>query len=74
LAFEIAGIILPRDTFRSHLNSQRQTIYDDLERINFQKAGETLAEVWSEAVINTSVIAERKWVLNLSDAEMPTQE
>ena len=45
----LAGLILPYETFGSHLNSQGQTIDDDLERKNFQKAGETLAEVWSEA-------------------------
>ena len=48
----LAGIILPHDTFGSHLNAKGETVDNDLERENFQKAGETLAEVWNEAVID----------------------
>ena len=47
----LAGIILPHDTFGSHLNARGETVDVDRERENFQKAGETLAEVWNEAVI-----------------------
>ena len=56
----LAGIILPYETFGSHLNSQGAKINIALEELNIQKAGETLAEVWSEAVIdNFPVIS--KW-------------
>lgn len=48
----LAGIILPYETFGSHLNSQGDTIDEELEKRNFQKAGEVLAEVWSESVID----------------------
>jgi hypothetical protein len=48
----LAGIILPYETFGSHLNSQGRTIHDDLEKSNFKKAGEILAEVWNEAIID----------------------
>jgi len=55
----LAGIILPYETFGSHLNSQRATVDQSLEKLNFRKAGETLAEVWSEAVIdNFPVVSE----------------
>lgn len=71
----LAGIILPYDTFGSHLNSQGQTINIDLEKMNFQKAGEILGEVWSEAVIDKyPVIAEWRGGLQLPSAEMPSQE
>lgn len=71
----LAGIILPYETFGSHLNSQGQTTDEDLERMNFKKAGETLAEVWSEAVIDKfPVVAEWRGGLDLPEADMPTQE
>ena len=47
-----SGLILPHDTFGTHLNSQRETIDLDLEQKNFGKAGEILGEVWSELVLD----------------------
>ena len=41
----LAGIILPYETFGSHLNSQGVTVDIAREQSNFKKAGETLAEV-----------------------------
>jgi hypothetical protein len=71
----LAGIILPYDTFGSHLNSQGQTINEEMEKKNFQKAGEILAEVWSEAVIDKfPVVAEWRGGLTLPSAEMPSHE
>ncbi|XP_062550683.1 uncharacterized protein LOC134215536 [Armigeres subalbatus] len=52
LSRELSGLILPHDKYGSHLNSQGKTIDDELERKNFQNAGETLAEVWSEVCID----------------------
>ena len=45
LSKELAGVVLPHDNFGSHLDSGSKTINADLERLNFQHAGETLAEV-----------------------------
>jgi hypothetical protein len=55
----LAGLILPHETFGCHLNSQGETVDEELEKRNFQQAGQALAEVWSEAVIdNYPVISE----------------
>ena len=32
----LSGIILPNEIFGSHLNSKEETVYDDLEKRNFQ--------------------------------------
>ena len=46
LSHDLAGLILPHDHFGSHLNDSGVTINAELEKINFKKAGEILAEVW----------------------------
>ena len=52
LSKDTAGIILPFDTFGSHLNASNETIDTELEKKNFQAAGNVLSEVWSETVID----------------------
>ena len=52
LSKELAGLILPHDNFSSHLDSQVRTVDADLERQNFGHAGEVLAEVWSDTIID----------------------
>ena len=52
LSKDTSGIILPFDTFGSHLNASNKTIDIDLEKKNFKAAGEILASVWSETVID----------------------
>lgn len=52
LSKELAGLILPHDHFGTHLDKNARTISDRLEQQNFQYAGETLAEVWSQMVID----------------------
>ncbi|KAJ6639792.1 hypothetical protein Bhyg_12539 [Pseudolycoriella hygida] len=47
LSRELSGLILPHEHFGSHLNSKNETVDGELEKRNFQYAGETLAEVWS---------------------------
>jgi hypothetical protein len=44
LSHDLAGLILPYDHFGSHLNDSGVTINVDLEKINFRKAGQILAE------------------------------
>lgn len=59
LSRELAGVILQHDRFGTHLNAQGETIDEELERKNFQFAGQTLAQIWSEMVIDKHpVIAE----------------
>ena len=71
----MAGIILPFDAFGSHLNSQGVTINIDREKLNFRKAGETLAEVWNEAVIDHfPVLAEWRGGIKAEDPAYPSQE
>ncbi|CAF1077221.1 unnamed protein product [Rotaria sordida] len=59
LSHDLAGLILPHDHFGTHLNDSGVTINPELERTNFKKAGEVLAEVWCGSVIDEyPVIAE----------------
>ena len=55
LSKELSGIVLPSDTFGSHLKDGK-TIDDDLELRNFEAAGEVLAEVWSNLVIDDHAV------------------
>jgi len=48
---DLYGLIL-HDHFGSHLNATGKTNDSELEKVNFRKAGENLAEVWSQAIIN----------------------
>ena len=52
LSHDLCGIILPHDTFGSHLDSSGKTIDNELEKENFHAAAEVLSEVWSKTVIN----------------------
>ncbi len=59
LSHDLAGLILPHDHFGTHLNDSGVTVNPELERTNFKKAGEVLAEVWCGSVIDDyPVIAE----------------
>ena len=53
LSKDTAGIILPFDTFGSHLDGSNKTVNVELEIKNFEAAGNILAEVWSESVIDS---------------------
>lgn len=45
LSNELSGLILPYDTYGSHLNEKAETIDPVLEKQNFEFAGNTLAEI-----------------------------
>ncbi|KAK3737710.1 hypothetical protein RRG08_023108 [Elysia crispata] len=47
-----ASIILPFDSFGSHLNASNKTIDPVLEKKNFEAAGEILSQVFNEAEID----------------------
>lgn len=59
LSRELSGIILPHDTYGNHLDDRGRTVDSTLEKQNFRRAGEVLAEIWSNVVIDKkSVVAE----------------
>ena len=58
LSKELSGIVLPAETYGSHLNNGK-TVDEELEERNFEAAGEVLSEVWSKMEIDKfSVTAE----------------
>ena len=52
LSHDLCGIILPHDSFGTHLDGSGKTIDAKLEKKNFQAAAEVLSEVWSKTVID----------------------
>lgn len=52
LSHAICGLVLPHDFHGTHLNEKNETVDIELEMQNFEKAGETLASIWSETVID----------------------
>ena len=48
----VSMVILPCDHFGTHLDSQGKTIDEELELKNSIRAGEILAELWSEIIID----------------------
>ncbi len=59
LSRELSGVILQHDTYGNHLDSAGKTVNLELEIQNFKKAGQTLASIWSDMVIDKhSVTAE----------------
>lgn len=52
LSKKLVGVLLSHDHFGSHLDSQQRTTDVELEKRNFKNAGEVLAEIWSEVVID----------------------
>ena len=59
LSKALSGVILEHDKYGNHLDAKGVTIDQDLELKNFQFAGCTLAEIWSDLVIDGNpVVAE----------------
>lgn len=52
LSRDLCGLVLPHDFYGNHLNNKNETIDEKLEKDNFRKAAETLAEIWSESIID----------------------
>ena len=52
LSHDLAGIILPHDSFGDHLDSSGKTIDEELEKRNFFRAAEILSDIWSKTVID----------------------
>uniref|UniRef100_A0AC35F622 Uncharacterized protein n=1 Tax=Panagrolaimus sp. PS1159 TaxID=55785 RepID=A0AC35F622_9BILA len=59
LSKALTGVILPYDTYGSHLNASHETIDEALESKNFQAAGEVLGKIWGKmSLCNYPVVAE----------------
>ncbi|CAG8734991.1 24591_t:CDS:2 [Dentiscutata erythropus] len=52
LSHDLASIILPLNTFGSHLDSQLRTVDEELEKCNFKAAGDVLTSVWEDTIID----------------------
>ena len=58
LSKELTGIVLPHDTFGTHLRNGK-TVDTYLEKTNFKAAGEALADIWNRLEIDKhKVVAE----------------
>ena len=55
----MAGVILPHDTYGTHLDSQGNTVDIDLEKENFAAAGKVLAEVFGNITIDDHEVQAR---------------
>ena len=47
LSKALTGVVLPYETFGSHLDGQGKTVDSELEEKNFKAAGTVLAEIWN---------------------------
>lgn len=56
LSRELSGVILPHDTYGSHLDGSGRTVDLAVEQQNFRKAGEVLAEIWSSVLIDGKTV------------------
>ncbi|XP_054746672.1 uncharacterized protein LOC129251332 isoform X2 [Anastrepha obliqua] len=52
LSRELTGVVLPHDSFGTHLDSSGRILGESLEKDNFRKAGDILAEIWSAVCID----------------------
>lgn len=56
LAQDLTGLVLPHNHFGTHLNISGLTVDADLEKMNFKKTGDVLADVWSMNMIDRQQI------------------
>ena len=59
LSRHLTGVILPHDKYGTHLDAQGKTRDAELELQNFEAAGEALASLWSELVIDSHPVTAR---------------
>lgn len=53
LSRELTGFILEQDSLSSHLSSRNETVAQNLEKRNFERAGSVLADVWKTVTIDS---------------------
>jgi hypothetical protein len=59
LSHDLSGLVLPHNYFGTHLNISGLTIDAELEKMNFKKTGELLAEIWNMNMVDRhQVVAE----------------
>ena len=68
----MTGIILPHDTYGSHLVN-RKTVDAELEKKNFKAAGDTLGELWSNIEIDGFVV-NAEYIKEPADEEIKEYE
>ena len=73
LSKALSGVLLPHETFGSHLDSQRRTADVELEKKNFKAAGNILAEIWSEHVLDKFPVV-RENVVGVTMEPVPINE
>ena len=56
LSKQLAGIVIPDDTYGTQLSSNDKTIDPIKEFQNFKKAGEVLSNIWSETTIDNIMV------------------
>ena len=52
LSKELTGVLLPHDTYGTHLDNGGKTVDTELEMKNFKAAGTTLCKIWEDLVID----------------------
>eukprot|EP01084_Bolivina_argentea_P319721 554570_1 len=55
LSKKLVGLVLDHQKLGNHLNSNKETIDDELEKANFGEAGRILGNIWSEAPVDGHV-------------------
>ncbi|CAF1129204.1 unnamed protein product [Adineta ricciae] len=59
LSHDLSGLVLPHNHYGTHLNISGITVDAELEKLNFKRTGEVLAEIWNMNMIDRhSVVAE----------------
>ena len=58
LSKALSGLLLPHETFGTHLDLSRKTTDVNLEKCNFKAAGEILAQIWEVVLDKFPVVAE----------------
>lgn len=71
LSKQLTGVVLTYDTYGTHLDSRGKTCDPELELRNFQAAGEALANLWNELVIDSYSVCAR---YKNPDAEAPVPD
>ena len=56
LSKDTSGVILPFDAYGTHLDASNKIVTMELEMKNFKAAGEILAEIWLESIINGHLV------------------
>ncbi|CAG8766881.1 554_t:CDS:2, partial [Cetraspora pellucida] len=56
LSHNLAGVILRHNIFETHLDAQLRTNNKELEKHNFKAAGDVLASIWENTVIDNYLV------------------